>query len=614
MPPPAGKYDFAVDPGNRNTTYGLICDRVPRGAAVLDIGCASGNLALALERHRGCRVLGIDIDPDAVTVARSQGIDAVVADLTVQPVLEVVAGRRFDVIIMADVLEHLVDPAGVLAPLAALLTPEGRVLCSFPNITHIDIQLMLAQDQWRTRPAGILDQTHLRFFSAASFSEMAFACGYDVTAIERVILPALGTEVLDYGKGLRLGTAEVAALEAVARQGNANREVYQYVVELHPAPERHRPSPGLDHAHPTPRDASNPQIAGLLDVVVRTTEGRLRYLKDALYSLVGLTYPAVRAIVCVDNSSSAYAEAVRELAVHFEGLLDLVVTEVPPHHEQRGRPLNWGLDQAHGEYISFLDDDDVYYPSFGDRLVGRLREHPEATVAYGIGQVVRGDSTEWGFRTVSHDRRYAEPFDRAGLFLENYIPFNTLVVRRAAVVEAGIRFDESLPVYEDWAFLRELAARFEFEFVDAPISEYRLRTDGSNAASRGSAVEPWTTTLADIRHRYGAHTVRLSEGALAALAESYRDAEARHLAEAETSEARHRAEGDALRAEGDAHRAEGDALRAEIGALKAEIDALRGELVGTKTLIRVLLSSRSWRLTRPLRRLLRSGLPEKGPD
>jgi hypothetical protein len=155
-------------------------------------------------------------------------------------------------------------------------------------------------------------------------------------------------------------------------------------------------------------------------------------------------------------------------------------------------------------------------------------------------------------------------------------------------VEAGIRFDESLPVYEDWAFLRELAARFEFEFVDAPISEYRLRTDGSNVASRGSEG-PWPATLADIRHRYGAHTVRLSEGALAALAETYRDAEARH-------------------------RAEGQALRAEIDVLEESNRALSGELAGTKSLIRVVLSSRSWRLTRPLRRLLRSGLPEKGPD
>jgi hypothetical protein len=50
MPPPAGKYDFVVDPGNRSSTYGLICDRVPHGAAVLDIGCACGNLALALDQ------------------------------------------------------------------------------------------------------------------------------------------------------------------------------------------------------------------------------------------------------------------------------------------------------------------------------------------------------------------------------------------------------------------------------------------------------------------------------------------------------------------------------------------------------------------------------------
>jgi methionine biosynthesis protein MetW len=574
-----------VDPGNRNSTYGLICDRVPHGAAVLDIGCACGNLALALERDRGCRVLGIDIDRDAVAVARSQGVEAVVADLTARSVLEVIGDRRFDVIILADVLEHLVDPAGVLAPLVAALGPGGRVLCSFPNITHIDIQLMLAQDQWRTQPTGILDETHLRFFTVASFSELAFACGYDVGAIERVILPALGTEVLDQGAKLSLGRADVTVLEAIARQSNPNSEVYQYVVELHPAPERHQAPSRIDRAQALPGATATPGSPGQLDVVVRTVEGRLHYLKDALYSLAGVTYPRVRAIVCVDNSSSAYAQAVRDLARRFEGLLDLVVTEVPAHEEQRGRPLNWGLDQATGEYISFLDDDDVYYPSFGDRLIGCLREHPEATVAYGIGQVVRGEATEAGFRALSHVKRYGEPFDRASLFLENYIPNNTVVVRRAAVVEAGIRFDESLPVYEDWAFLRELAARFEFEFVDALISEYRLRTDGSNAASKVSE-EPWDRALADIHHRYGAYTVRMSAGGLAAFAQAAQDADRRS-------------------------RARIDDLQAETAALQAETAALRGDLAAATTLNRLLLSSRSWRLTRPLRRLLRSGLPEK---
>jgi len=568
MPNDAGKYDFTVDPGNRNSTYGLIVERVPEGAEVLDIGCSSGNLGLVLERVKGCRVLGIDIDRDAVAIARAKGIQAMVADLTQESPAKVVGERRFDVVILADVLEHLVNPAAILAPIGAVLKPGGKLLCSFPNISHVDVQAMLAQDQWRTQPTGILDETHLRFFTQASFSELAFACGYDVLAVERVTLPLLGTEVLDYGRRLGLGQADLGELAAVTRRSNPNWDVYQYVFELRPALESKsplHPAPGQPGAEATRR--SDP---GLLDVVVRTVEGRLGYLKDALYSLVGVSYPALRAIVCIDRSSAGYADSVRELVGHLAGLLEVVVSVVPPHQEQRGRPLNWGLDLATGEYLSFLDDDDVYYPSFGERLIGCLREHPEVTVAYGIGQVVRGEATDSGFRALSHVKQYDEHFDRARLFLENYIPINTLVVRRSAVAAAGIRFDETLPVYEDWAFLRELAARFEFCFVPALVSEYRLRTDGSNAVPEGSE-ERWERTAAQVRQRYAAQPVRLRGDELANLAEQMRTIRDR---------------------------------------TRAELDALRAELAASQSLNRRLLASRSWKLTRPLRRLLGSGLPE----
>ncbi len=570
MPSDAGKYDFVVDPGNRNSTYGLICERVPEGAAVLDIGCSSGNLGLVLERVRGCRVLGIDIDRDAIAIARGKGIEAIVADLTQQPATTVVGGRLFDVVIVADVLEHLVTPAGILAPVGALLKPGGKVLCSFPNITHVDVQTMLAQDEWRTQPTGILDETHLRFFTQASFSELAFRCGYDVAAVERVTLPSLGTEVLDYGRRLGLRAPDLADLAAVAQRSNPNCEVYQYVFELRRSPEQiHLTTPLSLEA--TPGATSLPALeAGRLDVLVRTVEGRLGYLKDALYSLVGVSYPSLRAIVCVDSSSPTYADSVAELVGHLEGLLEVVVSVVPPHQAQRGRPLNWGLDLATGEYISFLDDDDVYYPSFGERLIGCLQDHPEVTVAYGIGQVVRGEATETGFRALAHLKQYDEPFDRARLFLENYIPINTLVVRRAAIQAAGIRFDETLPVYEDWAFLRELAARFEFRFVDALVSEYRLRTDGSNAVPEGSE-ERWERAAAQVRQRYRAQLVRLPGEELASLAERARATDQR---------------------------------------TRAELDALRRELAATQALNHRLLSSRSWKLTRPLRRLLGSELPE----
>ena len=577
MPSDAGKYDFEVDPHNRNSTYGLICERVPEGSAVLDIGCSSGNLGVALERVRGCRVVGVDVDPDAVAVARSRGIEAHVADLTRQPAETVLGNRHFDVVVLADVLEHLRQPASLLAPAATLLNPGGRVLCSFPNITHVDVQLMLAQDQWRVQPTGILDETHLRFFTEANFTELAFRCGYDVTAVERVLLPPLGTEVLAYGRALHLDQGEREALQTVSQHANPNSLVYQYVFELRPAPERDQAAAEV-MARIGATAVEEPQ-AGRLDVIVRTVEGRLHYLRDALYSLAGLTYPSVRAIVCVDSSPPAYADQVEELVGHLDGLLEVTVTAVPPHQTERGRPLNWGLEQATGEFISFLDDDDVYYPSFGDTLIGCLREHPELTVAYGVGQVVRGEAAPWGFRALSHVKRYDEPFDRAHLFVENYIPINTLVLRREPVRRAGIHFDETLPIYEDWAFLRELAARFEFRFVDALVSEYRLRTDGSNAVPEGSE-QRWARTGAQVRQRYSGQAVRVPAHELTELYERSRELDKR--------------------------------LRELDRARSDEIAALQAELASVRELHHRLLTSRSWRMTRPMRKITGSSLPEDG--
>lgn len=577
MPSGGGRYDFEVDPTNRNSTYGLIFERVPEGASVLDIGCSSGNLGLTLERLRGCRVVGIDVDPDAVKAARAKGLEVHLVDVARQPAPPILGDRHFDVIVLADVLEHVVNPAGILAPVGSLLSPGGRVLCSFPNITHVDVPLMLLQDQWRTQPTGILDQTHLRFFTLASFTDLAVRCGYDVAAVERVRLPPLGTEVLDYGKAWQLGSAEQLALEAVARQGNPNREVYQYVVELHRAPERTGGGPGTLLESGAAAEEVAEEDRGRLDVIVRTVEGRLKYLRDALYSLVGLTYPSVRALVCVDRSSPTYADSVRQLVAHLEGLLEVVVLEVPPHQAERGRPLNWGLAHATAEFVSFLDDDDVYYPSFGDRLVGCLRAHPEADVAYGIGQVVRGEAADWGFRALNRVKRYEEPFDRAHLFVENYIPINTLVVRRSAIEGAGIHFDETLPIYEDWAFLRELAARFEFQFVDHVISEYRLRTDGSNAVPEGSE-QRWAQVGAQVRERYDGQPVRLRARELTDLVARLRDAEARTESVTRTRQ--------------------------------KEVTALTAKLEESRELNRRLVTSRSWKLTRPLRRLTGSQLPD----
>ena len=567
MVPAAGRYDTPVDPENTNSTYGLICRRVPMSSDVMDVGCAGGGLAMALESARRCRVLACDIDPEAVATARAKGLEAIVADLSVQTAAEVAKGRQFDVVVLADVLEHLAEPGRLLRGVAHVLRPGGKVLISFPNVSHADVVLMLAQDEWRYQPAGILDATHLRFFTVGSFRELAFSCGYEVAAVERVTLPLLGTEVLDYGKANSLPPEDIEAVRGVTARANPNASVYQYVLELQVSADR-RPAAdaAVENADGTATIELLATATPQLDVIVRTMEGRLALLKDALYSLAAQTRPGVRAIVTVHGADPAYCKEVEGLLEHLRGLLTATVVPVPRGSGLRGEPLNWGLDQLEGEFFAFCDDDDVLYPSFAERLIGHLQEHPEMTVAYGIGQVVQGERTLDGFRSLRHNQQYADPFDRARLFVENYIPINTYVARTADLRRAGIRFDETLPVYEDWAFLRELAARFEFSFLDAVVSEYRLWGEHSNAVP-ASQEALWGETRAAVLRNYGGQPVRVRAQELVDLFERAREADRRRR------------------------------------DLERQSDEARSRTTS-------ILASRSWRVTRPLRRLLGSGLPE----
>jgi methionine biosynthesis protein MetW len=537
------------------------------GAEVLDLGCAGGGLAIALEATRGCRVLGCDVDQEQVARARSRGLEAVVADLRFQMPVELALGRQFDVVVLADVLEHLTDPGRLLRAVTEVLRPRGKVLVSFPNVSHADVALMLAQDEWKYQPAGILDRTHLRFFTLGTFRELAFSCNYEVVAVERVTLPLLGTEVLDYGKANALGQDDLEAIRGAVSRANPNAEVYQYVLELRVSADRPASVAATDgSAAQVEAPALEPVAAPQLDVIVRTMEGRLALLKDALYSLAAQTHPSVRAIVTVHGASPTYMAEVAALLDRLQGLLTAIVVPVPRGPGLRGEPLNFGLEAVEGEFFAFCDDDDVLYPSFAERLIGHLREHPELTVAYGIGQVVQGELTADGFRSSSHGKQYADPFDRARLFLENYIPINTYVVRTADQRGAGVRFDETLPVYEDWVFLRELAARFEFSYLDAVVSEYRLWGEHSNAVP-SSQEAIWGETRAAVLRNYDSQPVRLRARELAELVELSRLAEGRQ-------------------------------------------QDLEQCLQKERSRTAQILNSRSWRLTRPLRRVLGSGLPE----
>lgn len=181
----AGPYADLVATHGLSAAHRLVLEEVPDGARVLDVGCATGYLAAELSR-RGCAVDGIEFDPAAAQQARAHCREVVTGDLeapaTQASVAAMLAGAWPDVVICADVLEHLRDPWSVLAWLRTLLAPGGRAVVSVPNIAHWTARRALLRGRFDYADHGLLDRTHLRFFTRASAAELARRAGFAVRA------------------------------------------------------------------------------------------------------------------------------------------------------------------------------------------------------------------------------------------------------------------------------------------------------------------------------------------------------------------------------------------------------------------------------------------------
>lgn len=146
---------------------------------VLEIGCGRGRFARALKERNGAEVWGIERDQNAAAEAREL-LDKVL----VEDAMPAVAGleqRSFDLVVCNDLLEHLPEPERLLVELRRVLDPGGRLLVSLPNMRYYKVlaHLLFSRD-WKYRDSGVLDRTHLRFFTRCSMLRLLEECGYEV--------------------------------------------------------------------------------------------------------------------------------------------------------------------------------------------------------------------------------------------------------------------------------------------------------------------------------------------------------------------------------------------------------------------------------------------------
>jgi len=140
-----------------------LLQELPAGSSVLDVGSASGYFGERLA-GKGYYVVGVEQNEAAASVAAAFYDEFVVADVEAGLRLS----RKFDVIVLADVLEHLRQPLNVLIHLRDLLSSTGRFVISVPNVANIYVRLSLLFGRFEYADRGILDETHLRFFTLNS--------------------------------------------------------------------------------------------------------------------------------------------------------------------------------------------------------------------------------------------------------------------------------------------------------------------------------------------------------------------------------------------------------------------------------------------------------------
>jgi len=165
------RYDADIDLANRNNSHTLMVELVGGSKRVLDVGCATGYLARALGQL-GCSVAGVESDAEAAEQARPDLERLVIGDVEQLDLAAAFGGERFDVIVFGDVLEHLKDPLATLRAVRPLLADRGSVVASIPNIAHGSVRLALLAGRFDYQPLGLLDSTHLRFFTRASIESL----------------------------------------------------------------------------------------------------------------------------------------------------------------------------------------------------------------------------------------------------------------------------------------------------------------------------------------------------------------------------------------------------------------------------------------------------------
>jgi 2-polyprenyl-3-methyl-5-hydroxy-6-metoxy-1,4-benzoquinol methylase len=173
---------------SKHSSHYYVRELVGANRTVLDLGCGVGHVAAALKEN-GNQVTGVDVLPAAVNHEAFERYFSADMSGGIAPVLQCLEGRRFERILLLDILEHLHRPERVLEQCHQALAPGGQLVISLPNVAHLSVRLMLLFGGFNYTERGILDKTHVHFFTRKTAHQMVKRCGYTIRSERFTVTP-----------------------------------------------------------------------------------------------------------------------------------------------------------------------------------------------------------------------------------------------------------------------------------------------------------------------------------------------------------------------------------------------------------------------------------------
>ena len=436
---------------------------VPQDAErILDVGCAAGALGHALKQKTGAEVWGVEYVPEAAALA-AERLDRVLTG-KIEDVLPQLPDTFFDVIICADVLEHLIDPWQVLSRLRGKLAAGGKVVASIPNVRHWSVIKGLLEGSWRYEEAGILDRNHLRFFTWHSCQALFSSTGFTIVSGTTSMLdtPACFPEAA--ALELKKTGLQVDTLVEESRY-------YQFLVVATPDENPVRP----------------------LTSIIVLTWNQLPYTQECLASIAAHTSEPYELIV-VDNGSTDGTVAWLQQHAQEDHHIRIITNDA---NLGFAKGCNQGIEAAHGEYILLLNNDVVVTAEWLSGLLECYQRKPHVGIVGPMTNNISGIQrvADIGYAAIADMHTFAQIFRQSNRYrmIENrrIVGFCMLFSKRLAD-EIGL-LDESFGSGnfedDDYCLRAELAGYRNYIAGDVFIHHYGSQTFIGNKLAYGQAMQ-----------------------------------------------------------------------------------------------------------------------------